>query len=319
MRWIFDLAWLGLLVFMGGTWPLMPEMVGAPHKALPRDLHMALMMGVAVFCPWLATRGAVLLARQYPAGLNIPNKEFWMAPERREQTLMALRQRFFPLGLLLVLLLAGLHYREVQHGQTAWPVVPPALWIAGTALLCASFTAWVATTASHFKALPAPVSAVEPRRFDASRSDELVWRESQPMWALLVLMPAAGLLVWGVTAGTHLAGPMAALALALQLPLLLFGRMVTEVRGDSLQWRFGWLGLPRWRRQLDDIVAVEPARSRPLEGWGIRITGEGMLYNSHGLQAVRVTQRNGRRLRLGTQDPQRLIQALQPRIARAAR
>lgn len=319
MRWIFDLAWVGLLAFMGFTWALMPEMVGSPNKALPRDAHMALMLAVAVFCPWLATRGAALLARHYPAGLNIPNKAFWMAPERREQTLDELLRRSFPLGLLLLLLFAGLHYREVQKAQASWPAVPPAGWIAGAALLSANFTAWVVTTMSHFKAVPVPVASAGSPRFDSSRSGELVWRESQPMWGLIFLVPAVELLIGALTTSTHLAGPLITAALLLQLPLLFFGRLVTEVRGNSLQWRFGWLGWPRWHRDLDDIAAVEAASSRPLEGWGIRITGEGMLYNSHGLQAVRITLRNGRRLRLGTQEPQRLIQALQPRIAQAAR
>jgi hypothetical protein len=56
---------------------------------------------------------------------------------------------------------------------------------------------------------------------------------------------------------------------------------------------------------LDQIAAVEAAHSTVLEGWGIRFTREGMLYNAHGRQAVR----------LGTREAQRLLQALRPRIA----
>lgn len=160
--------------------------------------------------------------------------------------------------------------------------------------------------------------ATMPRRFDASRSSELVWREVQPMWGLLVLTLAVGgvLVVAGVASGrADIRGMFGVIGMVLGLAALLLGRLVTEVRGDSLHWRFGWLGWPRWRHELDDIVALELTRSRPLEGWGIRFTTEGMLYNSHGLQAVRITLRNGRRLRLGSQAPQRLIQALETRIA----
>ncbi|MDM4767153.1 hypothetical protein [Pelomonas sp. SE-A7] len=166
---------------------------------------------------------------------------------------------------------------------------------------------------------PAVPVATEARRFDVSRSDELVWREVQPMWALLMVMPLAALALLAVALSTQAPSQVQIVGALLLVPLLLVGRLVTEVRGNSLCWRFGWLGWPRWRLDLDDIVAAEPARSGWLEGWGIRFTSQGMLYNSHGFEAVSLTLRSGRRLRLGSQEPQRLIQALAPRIAVPAR
>ena len=150
-------------------------------------------------------------------------------------------------------------------------------------------------------------------RVKTSRSDELVWRESQPMWALLVLMPLLTLLLLVVLPSDRrdvLLLPAAILAVV----MLVLGRLEVELRRDSLRWYYGWLGWPRWRVALEDIVAVEPARSTWREGWGIRFTREGMLYNSHGTQAVRLTLRNGRRLRLGSQEPQQLARAIAARI-----
>lgn len=325
MRWIFDIAWLALLVFMGATWRLMPEVVGAGHKALPRDQHMLLMMGVALWCPWLATRGALWLARAYPAGLNLPNKDFWLMPERREATLAWLREQCFLLGLGVLLVFATLHYTSLQPAQPGWPALPAALLMAGGAALVLGFAAWVIRLHRRFAFLPAADGASEPDqrlRVSGSRSDELVWRELQPLWALLLMVPGVAVLlaVMAVTGPVPRAGVLSAavpLLCVLGALLLVFGRLVIEVRGDALVWRFGWLGWPRWRVPLSDIVAAEPARSSVLEGWGIRFTREGMLYNAHGRQAVRLTLRSGRRLRLGTREPQRLLQALTPRIASA--
>ncbi len=368
MRWIFDLAWLALLLFMAATWRLMPEMVGEAHKALPRDQHMALMMGVALWCPWLATRGAMWLARVFPAGLNIPNKAFWLAtrgamwlarvfpaglnipnkafwlatrgamwlarvfpaglnipnkafwlePERRESSLDWLREQCFALGLGVVLVFATLHYISLQPAMPGWPALPGELLTAGAIGLLAGFTGWGIRLHRHFSAVPEPQRAAPPSR--TSRNDELVWREVQPMWALLILLPlvAMGLLVatgWQ-NGGLSLENGLASTLLPVLAMLCLgLGRLVTEVRGDALVWRFGWLGWPRWRVPLDQIAAVEAAHSTVLEGWGIRLTREGMLYNAHGRQAVRLTLRSGRQLRLGTRDAQRLLQALRPRIA----
>ncbi len=311
MRRVFDIAWLALLVFMAATWPLMPALVGAPHKALPRDQHMVLMLALAVFSPWLTTRGALLVARHAPGLLNLPYRDHWLAPERLQQTLDDLGRRLAVLGLGLVLLFAALHYQELQRAQPGWPAVPDAAWTAGAVLLGLGFAGWVLALKRRFGRLP-PVSSAAPAR-RRSRSRDLVWREVQPLWPLLaVLLPVmAGL--WLFTGAPHDEGWL--LPLAPALLLLVLGRMVTEVYGDRLVWRFGWLPWPRWQLDLDDVVSVELARSRWTEGWGLRFTADGMLYNASGTQAVRLVLRDGRRLRLGSQVPDELVRALQGRIA----
>jgi hypothetical protein len=85
--------------------------------------------------------------------------------------------------------------------------------------------------------------------------------------------------------------------------------LTVELRDDQLQFYFG-LGFPRWRIKLADIVAAEPARDNPAEGWGLRVTGSGMLYNVGGLDSVRLTLVSGKSMRIGTDDPQALILAV---------
>ncbi|HEY0955416.1 MAG TPA: hypothetical protein VGE36_11705 [Roseateles sp.] len=310
MRRVLDLAWLALLAFMAATWPLMPDLVGAPHKALPRDQHMAVMLAVAVFSVWMTTRGALLLARHAPGLVNLPHRDHWLAPEHREQTLADLSERVAVLGLGLVLLFAGLHYQALQRAQPGWPQVPDAAWTAGAIGLGLSLALWLLALMRRFGRLP-PVTTARPAR-RVSRSRDLVWREVQPMWPLLVvLLPlAAGLWLFGANRSDE-AWLLPALPALLAVGL---GRMVTEVHGDRITWRFGWLPWPRWRVDLDEVVAVEAARSRWTEGWGLRITGEGMLYNASGTKAVRLMLRDGRRLRVGTQQPHALLQALKGRI-----
>jgi hypothetical protein len=164
----------------------------------------------------------------------------------------------------------------------------------------------------RFGRLPPVTTAMPARR--RSRSSDLVWRETQPLWPLLaVLLPVmAGLWLFTDGAG-HEEDWLLPLAPALLLVAL--GRMVTEVYGDRLVWRFGWLPWPRWQVALDDVVSVAPGRSHWTEGWGLRFTADGMLYNASGTQAVRLVLRDGRRLRLGSQVPGELVRALQGRIA----
>ena len=93
-----------------------------------------------------------------------------------------------------------------------------------------------------------------------------------------------------------------------------FSRLTIAVEDTTLRWAFGW-GLPRWQVPIADVVAVEPSGSSWLEGWGIRLTSRGLLYNVSGFQAVEVTLRSGKRFRLGTDEPDDLVRVLRARIA----
>lgn len=45
-------------------------------------------------------------------------------------------------------------------------------------------------------------------------------------------------------------------------------------------------------------------------GWGIRYFGEGFLYNVNGLKAIELFLENGKKLRIGTDEPEKLGDAL---------
>lgn len=313
MRVAFLLAWAALLSAQLALAPHLPEVVGPPGKQLPRHTHVALMLALDLLLPWLSVYGGLALSRRWPAALNMPHKAFWLAPERRADSFARLQTALYPLGLWLIAVLALVQLPELLPLWPQAPQLPREAELGLGLLMALLFGVWIWRFQRQFGRLPpAQTVAATPRRQALhSRSQELVWREAQPVWGLwavvLLVMP---LLWWQALP--------AALPLGLLTLPLLLGRLLTEVRGDALVWRFGWLGWPRWRLPLDEIVAVEPARSSPLEGWGIRFTNQGMLYNAHGLQAVRLTLRSGRQLRLGSAEPARLIQALQPRIGRPA-
>lgn len=158
-------------------------------------------------------------------------------------------------------------------------------------------------------------------KLDSSNNDEWAWRESQPVWLLwtLVIPVLFGLVIlsWKGYGDRPIPLPAAGVLCAVVFVLMLIlGRMVTEVRSDRLVWSFGWLGLPRWQLRFEEIVAVELTRNRVYEGLGIHFTKTGMLYNAHGLDALCLSLRNGRQIRLGTQEGRRLLQALEPRLQR---
>ena len=123
---------------------------------------------------------------------------------------------------------------------------------------------------------------------------------------LLVLLAPGGRLPWFAWLPIGLALVVAAV----------FSRLRITVDDDTLSWRFGW-GWPGWKVQLANVAGVAPDRSTALEGWGIRLTSRGTLYNVSGLDAVEVTLRSGKRFRLGTDEPEVLVRELQARLPSA--
>jgi hypothetical protein len=91
---------------------------------------------------------------------------------------------------------------------------------------------------------------------------------------------------------------------------VLFSSLTVKVTDRELVFYFG-PGFWERRFALDDIVSVEVVQNSPLYGWGIRYTHHGWLYNVSGLRAVEVTIRGEEQLRIGTDKPEALKQALE--------
>jgi len=147
--------------------------------------------------------------------------------------------------------------------------------------------------------------------------EEYVYRERQLGWAIVLLLLGSALFVLTVSLWREPLGPpwpLLLLATALGLTALAMGSLTVEVGGGELRWRFGWLGWPRGHVALADIARVEPCRSKWWEGWGIRVTPNGMLYNIAGMDALQVTRRDGKRFRLGSADVAALMRVLAPRL-----
>lgn len=140
----------------------------------------------------------------------------------------------------------------------------------------------------------------------------------QVLWGLWIVLPATALLtlVLAWPALTDDAGRWATVAIVLGQGLVLAGlsHLDVAVTGSTLSWRYGFFGWPNWSLPLAEIRRVEVAGSSWIEGWGIRRTKDGMLYNASGRRAVRLTLRDGRRLRLGSDEPERLAAFIVARL-----
>ncbi|WP_394779507.1 hypothetical protein [Undibacterium sp.] len=138
---------------------------------------------------------------------------------------------------------------------------------------------------------------------------------SSVLWMALPAVSVAGfLLKFNLRDPAQREAAIAIIAAVNIIALALLGRLTVSVDATHLRWRFGFFGWPAWSVALADISAAEETRSRCVEGWGIKYTKQGMLYNASGTAAVRIHRRSGKSFRLGCSDPRRLLSFLEPRI-----
>ncbi len=104
--------------------------------------------------------------------------------------------------------------------------------------------------------------------------------------------------------------PLAVLALiVVLLTISTFAALTVIVDQQALKLRFG-IGIIRKEYQLDDIVSYQEVENPWYYLLGIRYTPRGWLYAVSGSSAVELALKNGKYVRIGTDEPDKLIEAL---------
>ena len=125
---------------------------------------------------------------------------------------------------------------------------------------------------------------------------------------LLIVGGVAGVFVtWATDDRLYvvLAVPAAMLVLA-----ALFYALTIEVAAGEVSFAFG-PGLIAGRYRIADIASVEVVTNPWYYAFGVRGIPGGWLFNASGFQAVELTFRGGRKIRLGTDRPEELKAAIE--------
>lgn len=119
-----------------------------------------------------------------------------------------------------------------------------------------------------------------------------------------------GLLCWATPEGRAV---VLLVTIVLVIALLLFCSLSVEVSEADVSLAFG-IGVIRKRFALDKVAETEIVRNRWYYGWGIKILRDGWLYNVSGFDAVELRFENGRRARIGTDQPVELLAAIESQL-----
>lgn len=140
------------------------------------------------------------------------------------------------------------------------------------------------------------------------------YRHRQTSWLVLVLVAAVVIVVLALVAFAEDdpvgVGFAVGVVVVLVLVAAVFASLEVTVDGRSVAATFG-LGWPRRRIALSDIQSVALVRNRWYHGWGIRKVAGGWMFNVSGYDAVELRLRSGRVFRIGSDEPDALVAAIE--------
>jgi hypothetical protein len=107
---------------------------------------------------------------------------------------------------------------------------------------------------------------------------------------------------------------MLVVASILLVTLILFASLTVEVTDAEVRLSFG-PGVIRKSFQVDEIRDVRVVQNPWHYGWGIHMTPHGWLFNVAGPGAVELTFDSDTKVRIGSDEPSRLMAAIRLAMA----
>ena len=94
------------------------------------------------------------------------------------------------------------------------------------------------------------------------------------------------------------------------IALYLFNSLIVKVNSEKVYVAFG-PGLIRRIIPIRSIISAEKVWNKWYYGFGIRLIPGGYMYNVAGFDAIELKLTNGKVFRIGTDEPDKLLEAIQ--------
>ena len=148
----------GLMVMAGA--PQLPERVAIHFGALGRANGWTGRDQAAMFFEALTVVPVIFLVlatamHVLPAGLfNLPHRDYWLAPERREETVATVSRQLIWMACLMTLFLAGIFWLTVIANRLAPPRLPMDWFVLLLIAFLGSTAVWTILLIARFSKIP---------------------------------------------------------------------------------------------------------------------------------------------------------------------
>lgn len=125
---------------------------GNANGYMTREGYRLFMLAFTIIFPLFVTGVVALGTRLVPTRyVNIPNRDYWLAPERREQTLAYLTTHALRLGCVMVLFSAGIHWLVMRANASTPPRLENGLFLAVLGAFVVAIVAWIGALMWRFR------------------------------------------------------------------------------------------------------------------------------------------------------------------------
>ena len=155
---LFLAALVATAAFILLTTPGLPGRVGTHFGPgggadgwMTRDGYRLYMLAfVVLFVPFIVAMVGVL-PRLFPRAVNLPDREYWLAPERRETTFAFLTSHACGFGVLTLALLAGVHWLLLDANRASPPHLATVPFVALLGTFLALLAVWMIALFRRFR------------------------------------------------------------------------------------------------------------------------------------------------------------------------
>jgi hypothetical protein len=124
---------------------------GQPNASMGRGVYRGYMAFLVIVVPLLVAGLPVWVSRRWPMLLNIPNREYWLAPERRAETLTSLRTRTAVLAIAMVGLICFVHVLVMRANAGDQPELDQRPLLVGLGTFIAFMIGWIVSLYRRFR------------------------------------------------------------------------------------------------------------------------------------------------------------------------
>jgi uncharacterized membrane protein len=147
---LFTLLLISVAAFIVATTGALPDLVAAHFGAsnfangwMTRSGYLAFTLAFATVLPIVIAAAVGWLPRIAQRSVNIPNRDYWMAPERRSTTLDSIAAYGLLAGCLVMVLIAGVHRVIIEANAVVPPQLPAREFWTLLAGFLVAFAVWI--------------------------------------------------------------------------------------------------------------------------------------------------------------------------------
>ncbi|HRL22631.1 MAG TPA: DUF1648 domain-containing protein [Alcaligenes sp.] len=149
------------VMYVWWTHPALPQLIashfttqGVADGFMERDQYVTVMIALMILLPLGCALLGALFTKLPDQAIRIPRRSYWLNPERRQESLSYLSNWLQSLSLLLIALLAFVHWSILRANQHTPSHLDTETLLLGSGLFVAALAAWVLILRRRF-GLPA--------------------------------------------------------------------------------------------------------------------------------------------------------------------